>query len=457
VEIKVLSRLLKGLSANVYGQVVAVIVQVVGVPILLHAWGARLYGEWLVLFAITAYVSLSDFGFLQSAANDMTQHESRGDRADALAVFQSSCALVCGGATGGFALMTALLFGLPLADWLKLSTISLGEARWTLWFLAAEGLARLADGLSHAGFRAGNDYSFHVYVSSSLLLLQFVAIWIAALLGAGPVLAAASFFGVRVLAVPLISLLLIRRHSWLRFGFAKAKLTELRRLAKPALANLSLPLAQAINIQGLVLVVGALQGPLAVVTFSTLRTLTRLALQPALVVNHAAEPELAAAYGTRNQPLMLSIFLHALRSSLWLAIAAAAALAFFGAFLLHAWTHGKVRMDPPLFFWLLASAVAGTLWYNGLIVLKAANRHLGAAFLYSLCATAAVVVSAALLGVPGRLANAGLGLFIMDAVMSIYTLRAASRIVSVPLSVCLAQAINPYPIVRLAMSKAHVG
>lgn len=452
----VLRRLIKGLGANFYSQGVTTVAQLVGVPILLHAWGATLYGEWLILFAVPAYLSVTDLGFSQAAANDMTQRASRGNRSEALAVFQSLGALVICAVGGGPLLVTALLFGLPLRRWLQLSTMSINEVRWVLWFLAAEVLVRLADGVCNAGFRAGSDYAFHVYLSSTSRLLQFIAIWIAALSGAGPVAAAASFFGVRALATPIVAMLLILRHPWLYFGFARAQRVELRRLAKPALASFSMPLAQALNIQGMVLVVGIVLGPLAVVTFSTLRTLSRLVLQLVLAASHAAEPELAAAYGTGDQALMQSIFLHALRVGLWLAFAAAVILALFGANILNFWTHGNVPMDASLFHWLLISAVATVMWYGGLTVLKAANRHLRAAFLYSLSAAVTVVGAAILLVLTDRLSDAGLVLLMMDGVMSIYTLIAASHIIGISLGICILEAVNPYPMMRLAMSKVYV-
>src|SRR5690606_27902853 len=102
--------------------------------------------------------------------------------------------------------------------------------------------------------------------------------------------AAAVFFGIRFMGTLGTAVLLVRYHGWLSFGIAGMRLAELRRLIKPAVGNMAIPLAQALNVQGMVLVVGAMLGPLAVVVFSTLRTLTRLALQLVLTVAHAAEP-----------------------------------------------------------------------------------------------------------------------------------------------------------------------
>src|SRR5437867_12754550 len=100
VDNNIVQRLLKGFGANLYGQAVVVVIQLAGVPILLHYWQAQLYGEWLILFAIPSYLSMTDLGFSQSAANDMTARVARGDKSGALTVFQSLSALVILSALG---------------------------------------------------------------------------------------------------------------------------------------------------------------------------------------------------------------------------------------------------------------------------------------------------------------------------------------------------------------------
>lgn len=96
MDVNVLRCIRNGFGANLYSQIVTVIVQLVGVPILLYSWGAQLYGEWLILSAIPAYLSMSDLGFSQSAGNDMTARVARNDRDGALSVFQSLGALAIG-------------------------------------------------------------------------------------------------------------------------------------------------------------------------------------------------------------------------------------------------------------------------------------------------------------------------------------------------------------------------
>jgi O-antigen/teichoic acid export membrane protein len=445
---QVFRRFRNGLGANIYGQVVTVIVQIVGVPILLHIWGTRLYGEWLILSAIPTYLSMSDLGFSQSAANDMTARVARGDRFGALTVFQSLNAWVLLIAASGMFLATGLLWSLPLHDWLHSLVMGTNEARWILWLLAVEVFIRLPNGLFHAGFRANGDYALHVVLENTVRLVQFAGIWTVALMGGGPVGAACAFLGVRVVATPAIAFVLNRRHRWLHFGFKHAKHAELRRLTMPALANMAMPLAQAMNTQGMVLAVGVTLGPMAVVAFSTLRTLTRLALQMVLSVKDAAEPELAHAYGTNNLALMESLYVNSIRAGLWLALSAALGLLVFGDYILRVWTHGKVAMSWPLFVWLLSSAVAGVLWNSSLIVLKAANRHLRAATVLVFTSVAVVGVTGLLLLKTRDLTNAGLVLLCLDVVMTLYTQYAASRLLAVNPLTSLIRAVNPCPLLR---------
>ena len=451
----VVKRLLKGFGANLYGQALVVVMQLAGVPILLHYWHAQLYGEWLILFAIPAYLSMTDLGFSQSAGNDMTARAARGDRAGALTVFQSLAALVFMLQVAGLLLTAPAAAFLPLGRWMHFTSLSTQDVRWVLWLLAAEVLVKLADGINHAGFRASGEYALHIAIYYSTLFVQYASIWVLAALGHGPVAAAAAFFCIRIVVTPAVALLLTRRHRWLHFGLEHARLGQLRALLRPAVANTSLPLAQALNVQGMVLLVGAILGPLAVVTFSTLRTLTRLALQLVFTVSNSAEPEFAAAFGSGNPALLRTLYLHALRAALWLALGAAFGLALAGGWILQIWTRGRVTMQPELFHWLLASAVASVLWYGSLILLKSANRHVRAAVVYVAASGASVLLAAVLLRSTGKLAYVGMSLLLMDAVMAGYTLRAAGRLCGTSGWSNLLAALDPAPLFRVLARNSH--
>lgn len=81
-----ISRILRCLAATAFGQVITIVIQLVSVPLVLHFWGDRVYGEWLVLSVIPAYFAMSDVGFASIAANQMTILMAKGERQTALEV-----------------------------------------------------------------------------------------------------------------------------------------------------------------------------------------------------------------------------------------------------------------------------------------------------------------------------------------------------------------------------------
>ena len=448
-------RILHGLGANAYGQLVVIVIQLAGVPILLHAWGTQLYGEWLILAAIPTYLSMTDLGFSLSAANDMTARVARGDRAGALSVYQSLLALVCSFVAIALLVVTSLLYFLPLGNWLHLHDLSVTDVRWVLWLLAAEVLIKLIEGTNHAGFRANGDYAMSAFINYSTLLSQFIAVWFVAALGYAPVVAAAAFVAIRALVTPSVAVLLLRRHTWLHFGFRHARLSSLRHLLHPAIANLAMPLAMAVNIQGMLLVVGVVLGPIAVVVFSTLRTLTRLIVRMVTSVAQASEPDAAMAYGQENFMLLRTLYLQIVRASLWLTLVAMIILLFSGNWILEIWTDGKVPMDNVLFRWLLISAEISVLWYGGLTVLKAANFHLRATAVMVLAAVGAVALAWALLETTGQLSDVGIALVAMDTIMAGYVYSAAGRFCGLTPIGVLAGMANPLPLLQLMTRKSH--
>jgi len=445
-------RIFKNFSAHAYGQCVIAFIQLAGVPILLHFWGVKLYGEWLILFAIPAYLSMTDLGFAQSAANDMTQRMGRGDREGSLVVFQSIGLLIGLCSITGLALVMLILIFTPFGSWLPLHALSQKQASWVLGLLAAEVLVKLNEGTLHAGYRANGGNALHWSIYYSTLLVQYLGIWSMAITGHGPVAAAGVFLAVRLLVTPAVALLLHRLYPWLPIGVSHSHWVEVRKLTKPALANLAFPLAQGLNIQGMVLVIGGVLGPIAVVIFSTLRTLTRLALQAVLTISHATEPEYARVVGIGDLGLLRRLYVHTTQIALILALLLATGLYIFGGWILRLWTHGKVPMDSSLFAWLLASAVAGTLWYSGLTLLKAANKHLRAAVMFVFAAALAVGLAYILMKFTGSLPYAGAALVCMDAVMIVFLLPAASRFTGGNVVSVLRQLFNPLLLLQL---RAH--
>ena len=90
-------------------------IQLVQVPVFLHFWSVPLYGEWMIVTSIPAYLSFSNIGFGNVAGNEMTMLVAAEDREGALRVFESCwwlIAIVCGAT---ILLLSGGLYLLPVA------------------------------------------------------------------------------------------------------------------------------------------------------------------------------------------------------------------------------------------------------------------------------------------------------------------------------------------------------
>ena len=84
---------------------------------------------------------------------------------------------------------------------------------------------------------------------------------------------------------------------WICYGIGHANLASIRRLSSPAFAFMAFPVGNAISLQGLTVVVAMVLGPVAVVTFSTMRTLSRVGFQVLNAIARTLWPELSKAFG----------------------------------------------------------------------------------------------------------------------------------------------------------------
>jgi len=174
----------------------------------------------------------------------------------------------------------------------------------------------------------------------------------------------------------------------------------------------------------------------------------QLLLGSSLTISHATEPEYAHVFGMGDIGLLRRLYVHTTQITIVLAAALAIGLYGSGGWILKVWTHGKVTMDASLFAWLLASAVGGILWYSGLTLLKAANRHLRAAVVFVCAAAFAVGLAYVLMKFTGSLPYAGMALLAMDILMIAYLLPAASRFCGTSAISVLRQLLNPFSILH---------
>ena len=422
----VTQRLIRSFGANAFGPVVTAIIQLGSVPIFLHAWGAAKYGDWLLLSAIPSYLSLSDLGFGDASGSDMCMRVAANDREGAIRTFQSSWVLVTCVSLTALLLGSASVWWIPWQPWLRLSSLQSHQAATIILALGAYIVVAQQNGVADSGFTSDGNFATSAFWMTMLRLAEAVTATTVVVLHGNLLAVAFTYLFVRCVGTISFVLLLRKMSPWIRYGIRYARLTTIRQLAAPAFGFMALPFGNALNLQGLILVLGARIGPLAVVSFSTLRTLSRLSSQLIGIIKNPLWPELSRAFGEGNIALARRLHRHACQAALGMSIFGGSLLWIFGPFVYKLWIRNGVSFDARCFHVLLLVVVTNSLWDTSSVIPMSINAHFRIALTYSGAAVLSLGLAWILATALGTV-GAAISLFATDGWMTWLVLRTSLR------------------------------
>lgn len=370
-------RVISGSAANFTTLFMVLVVQLVSVPVFSATLGLERFGIWLILSTIPNYLILSDIGLTTAAQNDMAMRAAAGDEDEVVSIFQSISIAI--------AIVLAVITAVTVLLVLATSPIDgfwpddIAPYVWVIPLLTGYAALYMIAYVPIAALRATGYYARATIIHDSSTFLESLSMMAAAIVTRDLVVMAAAPMAIRALTLPLMYLEMRRLRPYLSWGLRHASWAQVKRLLPAAIGNMAIPVALALNIQGMVLVVGSLLGPVAVAMFAPVRTASRLAGQLVGAVNRAIVPELSAARGRGDKEEELRLWRINDRL-IWLALVPAAILfALFGSEAVALWTGG--RIDPaPLFVAIMAISMAPhASWYYRLLLLSASHEHIALA------------------------------------------------------------------------------
>ncbi len=285
-------------------------------------------------------------------------------------------------------------------------------------------LLGMQETLFQAAFRCVGKYPLGTMAKSLVVLAAFLSTMIGVVLHLSPVPVTVLYVAVNAVGVLALWILLRREVPWIRFGIRHARWAVIRRLTGPALSFMSFPLVNALNLQGVLVVIGYVMGPMAVVTFNTARTISRSATQGMNLINNSIWPEMSAAFGVGAMDVARMLHRRACQVSLLLCLGITLGVAFLGDWIWRVWTVGKVPTDPVLLNIMLLQMVVSAFWFTSSVVPMATNQHqrMARAMLAATCV--ALVLAWLLMHVPSLgLRGAAIALVAGDFFTAFYVVR----------------------------------
>jgi O-antigen/teichoic acid export membrane protein len=420
-------RFLHNFAALGFGQAVNLASQIFSIPLFLHFWSKTEYGEWLVLTSIPSLLWTLDNGLAGLAASRMTVASGRDDWGLANVIFrnvllvQGLLSVAILGAAGVFAATcnTSAVFGFK--------RMSPHVAGTVLLLMIGYMLFGYCLGLLRAAYRASMQEARGITVSQLARLTgDFLMVVVILPLG-GHALALATGMVGSMAFWALASYLDVRRRCpRIEFSFWPMSTVQLRAMFADGTPVMAGTAAGAFFLQGYPLIVNSLLGPVAVVTLTTIRTVSRILLQIVQMVSNASTSELSRTYGNRDWTGYLRLLKVMVAVTLWTALGAGLGLTLFGPWVIEKWTSGKVVVDHSLVAMFALSVACQSGWGACGIVLFSTNMHHTFNYAYFILTiaglTAAYFVTRAL-GFPG----VPLVMVVVDALLLLWALYLCRR------------------------------
>ncbi|GAA5524814.1 hypothetical protein Maes01_01373 [Microbulbifer aestuariivivens] len=419
-------KILSGVGANTYGQLVTLLTQLISVPIFLSNWGVEIYGQWLIISTIPAYLMLSDFGVGTVAKNKMVMHAANNEECESRKVYNAA-AIFTGLLSCLLLVSVIVVISTDVAkEFLAGDSFDENDVVIAIVFLLLQVIVGMFTNLKSAVYTVCRRYAEGmVFVHTARLFEVFLSLAALILYGDIVSVALAGFSG-RVLIYSIMSI----RLFWLTQTYylypSLSAFQSALSLLKLGGAFIIFPMGLAISIQGMTLVVGSILGAAAVAQFNAIRTLTRVLVQIGSIVNHSLWPEITVAFQQNNQELLRglwknSLFFVAVSSSL-----ASLFLSIFSEEIFSMWL-GEFELDGALYGLMLFVAIMSASAQSSWIVLMATNNHAKFAIYYILTSILSVIIAATLMPIIGVI-SAGIGLLLSEIMVLVVSWKMSNQV-----------------------------
>ena len=409
-------------------QAVTAVIQLLGLPIFLSIWGAEVYGEWLVLSAVTSGIAMSDIGIASAAANAMTFHVGAGNRELAKQTSENAWLLLTVLTSLVSLIVLVVVWCTPMVLWLGYHSLSSEAVRWTISALVIQTFISMQTLMLYARLRSIGKLAATVNLATAERLIEFL-VQIAAVVVFRSILAAAvAGLIVRVLEYVVTWYIQKAVVPWFASSWFNIRFEIDRKLIRPALANMAFPFGQVLSNQAILALIGSQLGTSAVTVFAAHRTLANAALQVVQSISHAMLPEFSLAFGAGDQLLARRLHRRACQLSLGLGLASCILIGLTAAPILHVYTMGKVPYDHMLMLALLGCVAWRSLWYASLFVSMSINLHHRIAFVFVVGTFASLFLAFPLTSMAG-LVGTTVALMLTDTLMLFIVLRTSLDLV----------------------------
>lgn len=423
-----IKHILNNLGANSFSMIINLFFQIILVPVFIIYWGIDLYGEWLVLIAVTSYFAMTDIGLSTVTSNEFSISYAKDNFYRCNVLFNNNLFFTIFVFIVLIFLLIILLQSVNLSKLLNLHKIPESIAEIGLILLIFQVFFGMLGNLMNSIYRATQHYARAIMINNGILITENL------ILLAGVVLKFPLDLIFIVYVLPRMVGLFIKyfdskKYYQIGIGMGYLDKVEFKRILIPSLAFLSFPIGNSIILQGFTLLINFMLGSAAVVFFNTTRTLVNIIKTGLGLINNSVWPELSLAYGREDYESMKKLHRYSVGASFYLSLFFLIILLLIGKPVYLFWTDSKLGFDWLLFFTFLLTLVFNTIWFTSSVVLAATNKHQRYSIIYLLSTLIALCIAYFIIKMTGQISLLPLSLLIIDILLSVVIVKQSLEIV----------------------------
>lgn len=382
----------KNIIANLFKILILFFEKIAIVPLYIKYWGIALYGDWLVITAITSFFVMSDMGLNNVSNNRFCMRYAEKNFSECNSLIINNIILI--GSIGIISTISMIIFVLNtnLQLTLGLHAIDNSTAAFILVILCIQVFLNMLGGVFDSIYNACHLASRATYINNFTKLAYAI------------ILLLCIVFNIELkhlilcIIVPYIlgfTFKIIDSRKYYRYKLQLNSFDKklFIKLITPSLSYLMFPMSNAISFQGYTLIVNYALGAPALVLFNTTRTLVNFIRTLVEAITHAIKPELAIAYGERNKVKLKRIYKKAIFVTLTLAALCCLFLLLFGNFIYRIWTDNTIAFNLTLMLSFMLVIILNTLQSSSSVVIHSTNNHQIVAIITLLSSTIGITIA----------------------------------------------------------------
>lgn len=421
-------RILANFSLGLVGRAITVVSPLVLLPMFALQWGAELYGEWLLVTAVPAYIMLApDFGIAPVASNRISILSGAGRDLEAQTLYRTTFFAIFLG-TALFCLLGWAVS--PLIPWTRIFSLrhlTNRDATFLVGLLCAQLMIQQLIGTVGSSYRAAEKNPRSALIGSLFGVGELASALVALHSGFGPLQFCLVILGNKGAALAFLIWDSHRISGGLKLSLGRCEFRVLRPLFAPAIGYAGMPLINALQNQGMLFVVGLTLGPATVGSFQAVRTMVNGIRSISSVVGAAVLVELPKAIGAGSIQAIGRLLKRYTQLVTFLSLVGFLGITFLGSEVFHVWTRGHFTYSSTLaIFMAIALVVQASA--NGLWLYLSSVNALHYVLLQNIVGMV-VSLGLAFLLLPGvGIAAAGVAIFVWEILQAAFLLRCGFRV-----------------------------